>query len=596
MDDLIRSRSSIRCWEHRWAQILLTVVLMAGCCAIVLGAVIGVVAYIPRDAPDPNLSLKVMRDHYAFVNISASRANLSPNDVLALKSIAKAVGIMDDIFVRQVWSGNVALFQQLQHTLATVRAKEQPDEEEVERLQLETELFKINFGPWDRLSDGERFISAAPISQPPYANFYPNITVERFNSWLKQLAPARREDAVSPFYVIRELPDDHILVGVAYNIAYYTHLVEAARQMQLAATLTSFPTLAAYLSSRAEGLLTNVYNVSDLAWLQLDSPIDVTIGPYETYEDALFGYKASYEGIVGIRDDVATSQLQVFKSVLQLLEDNLPENPLWRNPHLGASAAIVVINEVFAGGSLIAGVQTAAFNLPNDASFTTQYGTRRVMLRNIQQAKFQHVLIPIAQSVLFADQLGLVQFDAFFKHILCHELMHGLGPHQIIVNNASTTVHASLKERYSAIEEAKADITALWALNFLATHDHTAIVAPAEMSSMYVTFVASSFRSVRFGVREAHGKGQVLQFNYLVDQGAVVYDTVAKKFRVEIDRMPQAVENLSRLLLTIEGSGSYQQAGDVLAAAVIRGPMQLALTDLEDVPIDIRPQFDEALY
>ncbi len=235
-----------------------------------------------------------------------------------------------------------------------------------------------------------------------------------------------------------------------------------------AAQLTSQPTLKAYLTSRAAAFLSNDYYASDVAWMELDASIDPTIGPYEVYEDEWFNFKAAFEAFITVRDDAETKKLQTFGSELQGLENALPIDPALRNPTLGALAPIRVVNVVFTAGDANRGVQTAAFNLPNDERVVKEKGSKRVMLKNVQEAKFRLVLEPIAKVALPAPQQENVSFDAFFTHILMHELMHGLGPHNISVGGRQTTVRQELKETYSAIEEAKADVSGLWALKQLA--------------------------------------------------------------------------------------------------------------------------------
>ncbi len=274
--------------------------------------------------------------------------------------------------------------------------------------------------------------------------------------------------------------------------------------------------------------------------MELDASIEPTIGPYETYEDEWFGYKAAFEAFVTLRDNAETAKLGGFGSQLQGLENALPLDPKYRSPKLGALAPIRVVNVVFTSGDANRGVQTAAFNLPNDDRVVREKGSKRVMLKNVQEAKFQKVLLPIAEVALSAADRATVSFDAFFTHILMHELMHGLGPQQ--VHGTTDGVRLALKDTYSTIEEAKADISGLWALQQLADKG---VVSAAIAKSMYTTFVASVFRSIRFGLNEAHGRGIALQINYLLDQGAVVvspdgtFAVVEAKMR-EADRRPDA--------------------------------------------------------
>jgi hypothetical protein len=344
-----------------------------------------------------------------------------------------------------------------------------------------------------------------------------------------------------------------------------------------------------FLNKRAEAFLSDDYYASDVAWMDLDSPIDLTIGPYETYEDELFGYKAAFEAFVTLRDDAESEKLRKFGGYLQELEDNLPIEPRYRNPKLGAASPIRVVDVVFSSGDGNRGVQTAAFNLPNDERVVKEKGSKRVMLKNMQEAKFNKVLTPISTVVLDASQRSRISFDAFFTHILAHELMHGLGPHSIKVGGAEGTVRKQLKELYSAIEEAKADITGLWALQYLIDKG---MVDKSMEQQMYTTFLASMFRSVRFGINEAHGKGVALQFNYLVEDGAINVNEGAGTFSVNEARIKEGVRKLTHEILTLQAEGSYEKARAMLDKyGVIKPPMQKALDKLGDVPVDIEPKF-----
>jgi hypothetical protein len=264
-------------------------------------------------------------------------------------------------------------------------------------------------------------------------------------------------------------------------------------------------------------------------------------------------------------------------------------DPQHRNPQLGATSPITVVNEVFSSGEGNSGVQTAAYNLPNDERVVKAKGTKKVMLKNVQEAKFQKTLIPISKVVLARSQQSALDFETFFTHILTHELMHGIGPHNIIINGQPTTVRKQLKELYSPIEEAKADITGLWALQYLIDKG----VVPKSMErTLYVTYLASAFRSVRFGVNEAHGRGMALQFNYLVDEGAIRYSERNRTFSVDEARIKDAVRKLTHDLLTIEAEGSYDGAKAMLDKyGILRPPMKSALDRLDKVPTDIEPIF-----
>jgi Peptidase family M49 len=290
---------------------------------------------------------------------------------------------------------------------------------------------------------------------------------------------------------------------------------------------------------------------------------------------------------VTLRDEGESAKLARFSQYLQELENNLPLEARYRNPKLGAASPIRVVNEVFASGEGNSGVQTAAFNLPNDERVVKEKGSKRVMLKNVQEAKFNKTLVPISKVVLNPTQQSALSFESFFTQILAHELMHGLGPHNINVGGEQTTVRKQLKELYSAIEEAKADITGLWAVQYLIDKG---VVEKSMERALYTTFLASMFRSVRFGITEAHGKGVAVQFNYLTDEGAIVYDDKTGTFAIEQSKVKDAVRKLTGELLTLQAEGSYDKAKSMLDKyGVIRPQMQSALDKLKDVPVDIEP-------
>ena len=512
---------------------------------------------------------------FAPVNITASIDGLPPNEQTALQHIVRAAQVMDLLFMEQVWEGNPALLQKLsQDTSPEGKARRH--------------YFMINKGPWSRLDHNEIFLPAelGVPAKPPQANFYPaDVTKEEVDKWISSLKGDAHRQATSFFTLIRRGPDGK-LMAVPYSEAYKDKLTQAANHLRQAAEATTQPTLKKYLQLRADAFLSNDYYPSDIAWMELDASIEPTIGPYETYEDEWFGYKAAFEAFVTLRDDVETKKLAMFGSELQGLENALPIDPKFRNPKLGALAPIRVVNVVFSAGDGNRGVQTAAFNLPNDDRVIKEKGAKRVMLKNVQEAKFKEVLTPISGVALSAKDRGNVSFDAFFTHILMHELMHGLGPHQI--SGKGTAVRLALKDTYSAIEEAKADISGLWALQQLADKG---VVSAEIAQTMYTTFLASTFRSIRFGINEAHGKGIALQLNHLLDQGAFVVNGDGT-FTVNTDKIKDAVAGLTRELMTIQATGDYAAAQALLKKmVVVRPEVQRVLDKLKDVPVDIEPNF-----
>ncbi|MFL6281580.1 MAG: dipeptidyl-peptidase 3 family protein, partial [Pyrinomonadaceae bacterium] len=497
-------------------------------------------------------------------------------DRQALAKIIEAAKLLDPLFLRQVWSGNVALHNRLE-----------ADRTPLGRARLH--YFMLNDGPWSQLDENVAFLSDVPREKPATAAHYPDgMTKEEFESWVATLPESEKQKATGFFYAVRRDTAGHLKL-VPYSQEYGEFLRPAAKLLRDAAALTTNATLRNFLTKRADAFLSDDYYESDVAWMDLDSPIDVTIGPYETYSDGLFGYKAAFEAYVTLRDEAESKKLAFFSNHLQELENNLPIDARYRNPKLGAASPIRVVNVVYSSGEGNSGVQTAAFNLPNDERVVHEKGSKRVMLKNVQEAKFRKTLVPISRVVLSAADQRKVSFEPFFTHVLAHELMHGLGPHTITVGGRETSVRKELKDNYSAIEEAKADITGLWALQFLI--DKGALPRTLE-ETLYTTYLASAFRSVRFGITEAHGRGVAMQFNYLTDEGAIRFDERTGTFSIVPSKIKDAVRKLTHDILTVEAEGSYDGAKAMLDKyGVVRTEMQGALERLKGVPVDIEPSY-----
>ena len=374
---------------------------------------------------------------------------------------------------------------------------------------------------------------------------------------------------------------------VPYSQEYQGELAEASRLLSEAAALTTQATLKAFLEKRAMALVTNDYFASDMAWMELDASIEPTLGPYEVYEDEWFNFKAGFEAFIALRDDVETQKLARFGAELQGLEDKLPIDPKLRKK-LGGLSPIRVVNVVYCSGDGNRGVQTAAYNLPNDERVVAAKGSKRVMLKNFQQFKFDKALIPISKVALAPADQALVAFDPFFTHILMHELMHGLGPQTINVAGRETTVRQELKELNGPLEEAKADISGLWALQQLMDKG---VLDKTQERAMYTTFLASGFRTLRFGLGEAHGKGMALQMNYLIDQGGFRVNGDGT-FSVDFAKAKQGVAGLTHDIMTIQANGDYAKAKALLERmVVIRPEVQKVIDRLNGVPVDIEPRF-----
>lgn len=563
-------------------------VLMA--CVLVLSAASAQTKSAPATKREKSMEqfpgvteLNKMSSRFAATEMKVDTSSLTEGDKKVLAKLIAAARTIDDIFMEQYWSGDHAVLAKLQKDTSPLG-------------EAQREYFWINKSPWSALDGNKAFLSGAPKEKPAAANFYPEkMTKEQFESWVKTLPEAERKEATG-FYTIIRSNKDGKLSYIPFSFAYKAKLDRAGRLLREAASLTDNKTLKSFLTTRADAFSSNDYYTSDVAWMDLDAPLDITIGPYETYNDEVFGYKASYEAYVNLRDDKETNKVAAFSKHLQEIEDNLPIEKQYRNPKLGAAAPIRVVNEVFGAGDGNHGVQTAAYNLPNDERVTTERGTKRVMLKNVQEAKFDKTLVPIASKVLARDEQADLSFDWFFTHILAHELSHGLGPHQITVNGQKTSPREELKELYSAIEEAKADALGLYSLQYMIDHrDAMGLqgVLPSggdDEKKLYTTYLASSFRSLRFGLHEAHGKGMALQVNYLLDKGGFVVRPDGT-FAVDYAKIKDAARDLTHDLLMVEAKGDYDGAKKMLDLAVIRPDFQKALDGLTEIPTDIRPVF-----
>jgi len=380
------------------------------------------------------------------------------------------------------------------------------------------------------------------------------------------------------------------LVAIPYSQAYREFLEPAARLLKEAAALAQNPSLKKYLNSRAEAFLSNDYFQSDMDWMDLkDHKIEVVIGPYEVYEDALLGYKASFEAFITIVDPEESAKLRKVNQYLQDMELHLPIPDKYKNLHRGSASPIVVVQEVFTGGDTKAGIQTTAFNLPNDERVREAKGSKKVMLKNVAHAKYDKCWIPIVNIVLDPKDLQRVSFNAYFNHVLMHEMSHGLGPGTITVNGRKTTVNKELKETYSTIEECKADILGVYNLAYMVEKG----VFPKEMKAQaYSSYLGGIFRSVRFGINEAHGGANAIAFNYLMEKGGFEYNPQTHKFRVNDAKIEGAIRDLAHDLLMIQATGDYEGAKRFIQKYRYLSPeMEDALNRLKDVPVDIRPVY-----
>jgi hypothetical protein len=520
-----------------------------------------------RVAPD----IQARRAQFVQESLVADTSELAPTETRALGRLVNAAKVIDAIFALQAWQGNPAFAPRVA-ALTGPEARAAKD------------YYRIMAGPWDRLKGFEPFLGTAP--HPKGAGFYPeDMTKEEFERFLVA-HPEQHAAFTSTTTVIRR--SGGALVAVPYSQEYRELLAEAATELRAAAAVTTNESLRKLLTLRADAFASDDYYPSDLAWMDLDSPIEVVIGPYETYEDGLFGYKAAYEAFVCVTQRKDSEQLAKYKRELPFLESRLPIPDEYKNTKRGTDSPIRVVDEVVTAGDARRGVQTLAFNLPNDERVREAKGSKKVLLKNMMRAKYDGILAPIAIRALAKDEVSNVDFDSYFHHILFHELSHGLGPGRITVNGRATEVRLELKELYPAIEEAKADVLGVYNLAVLTNRG---VVPVSVVQALPWTYVAGLFRAARFGTTEAHGLGVVIQANYLLAKGAIEV-TPDGRFRPVLAKFAGGIKELAHDLLMVEAQGSHAGAQELVKKyGTVPGPMAKVLDSLTDIPVDVDPVF-----
>jgi len=527
-----------------------------------------------KQEPNPKVDmLKQKIAQFSKTELKYDDSLLDERQKIVVQKLFEAGQIIDEIYLDQVYSKNTAIRQELSL-------------QNTEESRVTLEYFDLMFGPFDRLDHDKPFYG--PDIKPDGANFYPpDLTKEEFNNWIVA-HPEDEKSFTSEFTVIRR--DAEKLLAISYTEYYKEPLSKIIKLMREAAEYADNASLKKYLLTRATAFGTNDYFESDMAWMDLEEhTIEVIIGPYEVYEDGLFGYKAAFESFLTLKDPVESDKLAVFGNYLNAMEKNLPIPDKYKNFNRGSESPIMVVQEVFSAGDTKAGVQTLAFNLPNDERVREAKGSKKVMIKNMHEAKFSKLLKPIAEVVLAEDQQKFVSFEGFFNHTLMHEMSHGLGPGSIVLNGRKTTVSKELKNTYSKIEECKADILGMYNNKFMIDKDFY----PAEFASeMYSTFLAGIFRSIRFGINEAHGAGNAIIFNYILEKGGYTYNAETNKVRVNFEQIESAIKDLANKLLVLQAEGDYATATKLIETyAVESAPIAALRASLTDLPVDIYPQF-----
>ncbi|MDX1684314.1 MAG: hypothetical protein R3275_03705 [Saprospiraceae bacterium] len=508
--------------------------------------------------PDSVSAAQAVVEKYDTFTLTTDMSQLKSNEKEVIALLIEAAKIMDELFWFEAFGDRDSLLEQLTDPY-------------------ERKAALINYGPWDRLGGNKPFIdNFGP--KPPGANFYPeDMTKEEFES-------APLDDKKSQYTFLRR--DDN---GDLYTIPYHEQFDEkvrvAAYYLEKASEKTDDDMLRIYLHKRAQALISDEYQESDLAWLDMkNNRIDVVIGPIENYEDQLFGYKTAHEAYVLIKDMEWSRRLEKYAAFLPGLQKGLPVPEEYKQESPGRDVELNAYDVIYYAGDCNAGSKTIAINLPNDEEVQLQKGTRRLQLKNAMRAKFEKILEPIADVLIDSSQRQHITFDAFFSNTMFHEVAHGLGIKNTI--NGTGTVREALKELYSALEEGKADILGLYMIQQL----HEQGELSGDLKDYYITFMTSVFRSVRFGASSAHGKANMIRFNYFDEAGAFTKDEKTGRYTVNFDNLESATEELSEIILTIQGDGDYERCSELVEKYGKIGPeLQSDLDRLSDlgVPVDI---------
>jgi hypothetical protein len=513
----------------------------------------------------------------ARIDMNPETSFLTDEERQVVNLLIKASDLLDEVYLRQRDPRNPEI-------RAAMASGNYPERDKL------LAMFDRNFGPWDELDELHPYWGTREM--PEGAGFYPEgMTREEFDAYVAA-HPEQKDALTSPYTVVRR--DGDRLVAIPYSVAYKQWLEPAAKYLEQAAAITTNPSLKRFLLLRARAFRTDDYYESELAWMDLkDTPIEIAIGPYEVYTDRLLGTKTAFESFVTLRDPVESAALDKYKGYLRAMEGNLPIPDEHKNFQRGFESPISVVEQVHGGGDNVPGVQTIAFNLPNDERVRDAKGAKKVILSNVLGAKYERILKPMAPIVLVPDQAALVVKKYMQLETLFHELSHSLGPGTITIDGRQTTVNAELRDQYSALEEAKADVAGVWNILFMMDKGELPI---AEKHQLFATYFVGIFRAMRFGIEEAHGRGAAAQYGYLKAKGAFVWDEGAGHYRIDMAKMESAVRDLLHDMLMLQATGDYEGTKAFFARwAVLDEHAEAAIASMGDIPVDIQPIYPDQL-
>ena len=522
--------------------------------------------------------LQAQYDKIASVDMTGVDTSfLNAEERKVVNLLIEAAGYMDEIYFRQVAPENPQIRKDI---LAS----------DVKNKDLVLSMFDRHFGPWDTLDENRTFFGDK--ERPAGAGFYPaDITKEEFEAWIA--AHPEDADAFRSWYTVIRRDSDK-LVAHPYSEVYKEWLEPAAALMREAAETTSNPSLKKFLTLRADAFFTDDYFESEMAWMDLkDTPIEVVIGPYEVYTDTLFAYKTAFEAFITVKNPEESAAVAKYKNYLRDMEANLPVDESYKNFKRGFESPIAVTYQVHGGGDNVPGVQTIAFNLPNDEKVREAKGAKKVLLNNVLGAKFDLILAPMAEHILVPEQSKLLMKKYMSFEVLFHELSHSLGPGTITVDGVETTVNAQLKELSSKMEEGKADVMGAYNILYMM---ETGDLPVAEKEAFLATYFTGLFRAMRFGTDSAHGGGGAYQYSFFKEVGAVSWDADAGRFRLDFDKLEQAISDLTAKVVILQGDGNYDNAKAFLDGyAKLDDNARKVIASASDIPTDIAPKYPDKL-
>jgi hypothetical protein len=509
---------------------------------------------------------------YTTVDISVDLKSLPEDQKKIIEHLISAGKIADHIFWRQSSHDALITREQYKDLDGPIR-----------------DYIEINYGPYDRLNNYERFVGEGPEIKPLGAGFYPEeMTQTEFMEHIKK--NPEDKDLYEHLYTVIYREDR--LKPLFYHEIYHQEVKQIANYLEHAALLTKNDSLKLYFQERAQAVKSDNYYESDIAWMDLENNlIDTVIGPIENYEDRLFNYKTAYEAAVMIKDISASKELAIYKKHLNNLEQNLPVDDRYKNVVQESGNRLEIVNIVYFGGDFQAGVKTIAASLPNDEKVISEKGAKKQLYKNIMEAKFDKILVPISDVLIHDSQNSLLSKDRFVSQVLLHEISHTIGPNYVV--GKSLTVRKTLREHYSVIEECKADILGIYATAYIAK---IMPLTDDEIAEHYVTYTAGLFRSIRFGIEEAHGMANLIQLNFLSEKGVIHVDSAKNTYSVNLNEFHNAVSEFARILLLIEAHGNYEEALKFIETfGHMMSETKESIEKLSDIPTDLNLSFNPLL-